>query len=729
MHPKIKQIETPSGIMVSREIVHCPYHGEQTRQHFIDKLDYHRGVLLFSDYEYPDRYKKWDIGFIDPPLQINGWGYRVEIVALNERGKILLKIIEDRMENWDFCENYQIADARIDLKIKQAETFFPEEERSKQNSVFTLIRKIIAMFKMSEHTDSVLGLYGALGYNLTFQFESLKRVQNRDSDRRDLSLYFPDRILLVDHGRRRADWFEYDFSASNHSTEKMPRGSDQEDFIFSKAKMEMICDHKKGDYIDTVVKAKQAFKVGDLFETVPGVAIEQPINVKPSVISHRLSKINPSPFEFFMNLGAQEYLVGASPEMFVRVKGKRIETCPISGTVKRAGDPMGDAKQILHLLKSEKEESELTMCTDVDRNDKARICEAGSVKLIGRRQIEIYSHLIHTVDYVEGTLREEFDALDAFLSHTWAVTVTGAPKKWAMQFIENHEKSPRHWYGGAVGELSFNGNINTGLALRMIQIKDGIANVRAGATLLYDSDPQAEEQEIMLKSAAMLKAISKEVDAEAPATQGKNPQYANKKILLVDHEDSFVHMLADYFRQTGAQIQTVRFGDRAKTLLGGHHYDLVVLSPGPGKPSDFDMNSLIKLATDKQVPIFGICLGLQAIGEYFGAKLAMLDYPIHGKPTHVILQKDKNQQNGKIFAGIEDNFTAARYHSIHIQEQTLPNELEIKALSQDGIIMAIEHQTLPIWAVQFHPESILTLQNNIGLQIIHNIARLAFEKT
>ncbi len=113
------------------------------------------------------------------------------------------------------------------------------------------------------------------------------------------------------------------------------------------------------------------------------------------------------------------------------------------------------------------------MCTDVDRNDKSRICVPGSVRVIGRRQIEMYSRLIHTVDHVEGRLRPGFDALDAFLAHTWAVTVTGAPKAWAMQFIEDHERSPRAWYGGAVGLLGFDGNLNTGLTLRTIRVKDG----------------------------------------------------------------------------------------------------------------------------------------------------------------------------------------------------------------------------------------------------------------
>ena len=185
-----------------------------------------------------------------------------------------------------------------------------------------------------------------------------------------------------------------------------------------------------------------------------------------------------------------EYLIGASPEMFVRVdrtaRGLRVETCPISGTIERGDSPLEDAQQIKKLLLSAKEESELTMCTDVDRNDKSRIYIPGSVRVLGRRQIEMYSRLIHTVDHVEGLLREGYDALDAFLCHTWAVTVTGAPKTWAMRFVEKMERSPRRWYGGAVGVVGFDGSMNTGLTLRTIRVENGVAEVRAGATLLHD---------------------------------------------------------------------------------------------------------------------------------------------------------------------------------------------------------------------------------------------------
>ena len=436
----------------------------------------------------------------------------------------------------------------------------------------------------------------------------------------------------------------------------------------------------------------------------------------PAAIFRHLRAINPSPYGFLMNLGRGEYLVGASPEMFVRVTGRRVETCPISGTIKRGEDAIEDSEQILKLLNSKKDEAELTMCSDVDRNDKSRVCEPGSVRLIGRRQIEMYSRLIHTVDHIEGRLRPEMDSFDAFLTHAWAVTVTGAPKLWAMRFIEAHEKSPRAWYGGAVGMAHFNGDMNTGLTLRTIHIKDGYARVRAGATLLYDSIPEEEEKETELKASALRAAIKRPANSESADMAAEVRKVgAGKRILLVDHEDSFVHTLANYFRQTGAEVVTVRTPlepavyDRVKP-------DLVVLSPGPGSPTDFDCATTIRGARERDLPVFGVCLGLQALAEEAGASLDRLDIPMHGKPSRI-----KVTRAGRVFARLSNELTVGRYHSLHVKPETLPEDFLVTALTDDGIVMAIEHRDLPIAAVQFHPESIMSLGRAAGMKIVENV--------
>jgi anthranilate synthase len=569
--------------------------------------------------------------------------------------------------------------------------------------------------------------------------EPIKEKKFREDSQRDLVLYLPDEILVVDNQRNDAWKLQYDFNVKGKSTKNLSRVSSKSTFNFAAPNIEVQRrDVEKGDYAKSVVSAKEEFRVGNLFEVVLSQAFREKLKVKPSVVFTRLCQRNPAPYGFFMNLGQEEYLVGASPEMFVRVeetsKGMRVETCPISGTIERGDSPLEDALQIKKLLLSGKEESELTMCTDVDRNDKSRICVPGSVKVLGRRQIEMYSRLIHTVDHVEGYLRAGFDALDAFMCHTWAVTVTGAPKTWAIRFLENTESSPRYWYGGAVGIVGFDGTLNTGLTLRTIRVKNGVAEVRAGATLLHDSDPDAEEAETELKASALLDAINRASDSEREVGQAivaEKHIEIKKNVLLVDHEDSFVHTLANYLRQTGAEVKVVRSGNAFLDFVAKEVDtkkfipDLTVLSPGPGSPSDFKLSLTIDEMIKRRIPIFGVCLGLQGLVEHFGGNLDVLSYPMHGKPSQInrvldsIPITEKSSTITDVLNGLPTEFQVARYHSLHARMSTFPKDFAVTAVSKDGIVMAIQHKSMPIAAVQFHPESILTLPRN-GMKILTN---------
>lgn len=707
--PSVDTYRTRGGINIRRIVEGIPVEG--AIEPIIDALDSHHGVLLASSYEYPGRYTRWDMGFVDPPLALVSRGRDFHFSALNRRGRVLLPIIATTVRSLAAVAGAEIQGDEVVGTITPVSGRFPEEQRSKQPSVFSLLRALVDLFYSSE--DQHLGLYGAFGYDLAFQFEPLRLRRERPADQRDLVLYLPDELILIDHRREHAVRHRYDFEVDGRSTHSLPREGATQAYR-SADRVEGTCDHAPGEYAAGVRVAREAFKRGDLFEVVPGQTLFEPCPAPPSELFRRLRERNPAPYGFLINLGQAEYLVGASPEMYVRVDGDRVETCPISGTIARGGDPISDAIQIQRLLNSSKDESELTMCTDVDRNDKSRICKPGSVRVIGRRQIEMYSRLIHTVDHVEGHLREEFDALDAFLAHTWAVTVTGAPKAWAMQFIEDHEKSPRAWYGGAIGLIGFDGNMNTGLTLRTIRVKDGVAQVRVGATLLYDSDPEEEERETHLKAAAFIDAIRRPrgVSSEPSAAAVRPGQ--GKHILLVDHQDSFVHTLANYLRQTGAEVVTLRAGFPPEEL-DALRPDLVVLSPGPGTPSDFDVSGTLAAAIARNLPVFGVCLGLQGMVEHFGGELDVLSYPMHGKASRIRVL------GGRIFAGLPSEFTAARYHSLFAVREKFPAMLKVTAESDDGVIMAIEHASLPLAAVQFHPESILTLGDDLGLRLIRNV--------
>ena len=702
---------TRGGVTVTRRRVDTPYEG--AIESYIDALDERRGALFSSNYEYPGRYTRWDTAIIDPPVAISARGRSMRIEALNGRGRALLPALGAVISPLPEIEDFAAGEAEITLEIAPPGRTFQEEERSRQPSVFTVLRAIVALFGTED--DGNLGLYGAFGYDLAFQFDPVEERLARPDDQRDLVLYLPDEILVVDHHAARAWHDRYDFSGDGFSTEGLARGTPAAPFSRSE-RVPPRGDHAPGEYAKLVETAKERFRRGDLFEVVPGQMFFERCESPPSRIARRLKTINPSPYSFFINLGAGEFLIGASPEMFVRVNGRRVETCPISGTIRRGDDAISDSEQILKLLNSKKDESELTMCSDVDRNDKSRVCEPGSVRVIGRRQIEMYSRLIHTVDHIEGRLRGDMDALDAFLSHAWAVTVTGAPKLWAMRFIENHEKSPRAWYGGAIGMVHFNGDLNTGLTLRTIRIKDGIAEVRAGATLLYDSVPEEEEAETELKASAMLAAIREASSGNAEAVERATARVGEGlKVLLVDHEDSFVHTLANYFRQTGAAVATVR-SPVADEVFERIAPDLVVLSPGPGLPADFDCRATIAAARRRRLPIFGVCLGLQALAEAYGGELRRLHVPMHGKPSRI-----RVHQKGVIFSGLPGEVTVGRYHSVFADPVRLPEEFVVTAETEDGVVMAFEHRSEPVAAVQFHPESIMTLGQNAGMRMIENI--------
>ncbi|CAG7844118.1 Anthranilate synthase component 1 [Pseudoclavibacter triregionum] len=690
-----------------------------------DGLDERCGVILASGVEYPGRYTRWDIGFIDPPLRIEGRGFRMRMEALNVRGEVPLEAFRDAVEALEGVTVTHDGDRLVEFEVaSQRDDELPEEQRTRRRSTFTILRALLAAIPGDVEGGQHLGLYGAFGYDLVRQIEALEQIDR--GEQRDLAVYLPDSILAVDRQRGDARRYDFEFAYGGRTTATMPRNPSPAPFEPAPAGTAPSRDHEPGEYAQLVRDAMPSFRRGDLFEVVPGQAFRTPVAATPATVFEHLTIANPAPYGAFMNLGRNEFLVSASPEMFVRVQGRDIETVPISGTIARGRDALEDADRIRTLLNSDKDRSELTMCTDVDRNDKSRVCEPGSVRIVGRRQIELYSKVIHTVDHVTGVLREEFDGLDAFATHMWAVTVTGAPKLWAMRFIDEHERSPRTWYGGAIGALFADGSVNTGLTIRTAMIRDGVAEVRAGGTLLIDSTPEDEEKETEMKASALLEALqaTPETVAEARAAKLAGPPSAARetgaghRILMLDHEDSFSQMLAGYLRETGAEVRTIRIpkgGASMETVrreLDAFDPTLAVMSPGPGSPSDFRDSELLAELDARGLAIFGVCLGQQAIGEHFGGALGQLGYPLHGKEKEAVLVEPG------FLEGMPERFETGRYHSLYIDPATFPEELVLVASDDDGIPMAIQHRTKPIWAVQFHPESLMTLRDDAGRTII-----------
>lgn len=701
--------QTPHGIHVSRKSSKLPYRRGLGR--FLSELDRSRGIYLSSGYEFPGRYSRWDIVSVRPPLELVGFQRDVTFRPLNERGVAINRMLATVLQDHPHWDDFREQDGTLHGTLKPMPKIFPEEQRSRQPSVFSVLRTLTQEFR-SEHDDK-LAFAGAFGYDLLFQFEPIPLRLARDS-RKDLQLFLCDDIIYMDRKREQIERFSYEFEQNGVSTAALKRSAEPVPKAPKHAPQPITADHTPEEYMANVQTVREGMRRGDYYEVVLAQRFRTTYSGKASELFRRMQQANPSPYEFLIQFGSEQ-LVGASPEMFLRVEGERIETCPIAGTVRRTGDPLEDEKSLRKLIGSTKEESELTMCTDVDRNDKSRVCIPGSVKVIGRRLVEAYAGLFHTVDHVEGFLQEGFDSLDAFLSHMWAVTLIGAPKKAAAIAIEAFEKNARGWYGGAVGMLTLNGDINTGILIRTTYLRDGYATYPAGATLLYDSDPASEEQETRIKATGFFRLLGPK---PAPQVIEEETEPLNMKLLLVDNDDCFIHTLANYARQAGAEVVTYRAGTPFD-VLDAVNPDMILISPGPGRPEDFGVPRLVKHAASRGVPIFGVCLGLQGIVEAFGGELGVLGYPVHGKPSMV------RHRGIGVFEGLPEEFEVGRYHSLYAIPEHMPAALEVTAESDDGIIMGVRHRELPIEAVQFHPESILTAAGDHGLKLMRNALRAA----
>src|ERR1017187_9155586 len=705
--------KTPHGIHVTRSASKTKFRKGFGLHHLLRDLDQHRGIYLSSGYEFPGRYSRWDIVSTCPPLEIVAYDRRVEIRPLNARGVQIARMLHGLLAGHPHWDDFGFEGEILAGRLKPLPALFPEEERSKQPSAFSILRALIGEFRGEK--NSKLKLVGAFGYDLLFQFEPIEKRLPR-AGHKDLHLFLCDDIWYMDRKKEQVKRYQYEFKREGASTHGLARDGEAIAPPTPGESGPIASDHTPEEYMANVETVREGMRRGDYYEVVLRQTFRTPFSGKASELFQRVQKASPSPYEFLLQFG-EEQLVGASPEMFVRVEGSRIDTCPISGTAQRTGDALHDADNIRELLVSHKEESELTMCTDVDRNDKSRIAEPGTVKVIGRRLIESYAGVFHTVDHVEGVLKEGFDSLDAFLSHMWAVTVIGAPKKAASVAVENLEKSARGWYGGAVGGLSLNGDINTGILIRTTYLRDGIAAYPAGATLLYDSDPASEEQETRIKATGFFRLLDPDLQSK-PSAPPLEATASGVKLLLVDNDHCFIHTLSNYARQTGAEVVTYRNGFPLE-LLARIRPDLILVSPGPGRPRDFGVPDLIRHAASVGIPVFGVCLGLQGMVEAFGGELGVLDYPMHGKPSRI------HHHNTGVFEGLPEEFTVGRYHSLYAIPEKLPACFEVTAQTADGVIMGVRHKELPLEAVQFHPESILSARDDLGLKLMRNAMRLA----
>jgi anthranilate synthase component I len=245
---------------------------------------------------------------------------------------------------------------------------------------------------------------------------------------------------------------------------------------------------------------------GDAFQVVPSQRWSAPVPVEAFSIYRGLRAVNPSPYMYFLDFGDFQ-VAGASPEPLLTVAGRHVSTRPIAGTRPRGASPEEDRRIAQELLADEKERAEHIMMVDLGRNDLGRVCEYGSVAVEELMEVETYSHVLHIVSSVSGTLRPGVGAMDALRSVLPAGTLSGAPKVRAMQIIDELEPLKRGGYGGAVGYLSYGGDLDAAIHIRTVVVKDGVAHVQAGGGTVADAKPAYEYAESVAKSTAAMRAV------------------------------------------------------------------------------------------------------------------------------------------------------------------------------------------------------------------------------
>jgi anthranilate synthase component 1 len=273
-----------------------------------------------------------------------------------------------------------------------------------------------------------------------------------------------------------------------------------------------ICSNMaQARFEEMVCEAKEHIAAGDIFQVVLSQRFTRETNVAAFDVYRAVRRLNPSPYMFFFDFGLVDgeplFIVGSSPEMFVRLEGRTASLRPIAGTRPRGSDADTDASLARELLADPKERAEHVMLVDLGRNDLGRVCEYGTVKVSDFFTIERYSHVMHIVSHVEGTLRRGLTAFDLVRAAFPAGTVSGAPKVRAMEIISELEPDPRGAYAGMIGYFGFDGGMDTCLAIRTMVGRGRTVSVQAGAGIVADSDPATEFQETVNKASAMLRAI------------------------------------------------------------------------------------------------------------------------------------------------------------------------------------------------------------------------------
>lgn len=395
---------------------------------------------------------------------------------------------------------------------------------------FTVLRSLLADFKIAPATELPLSAGGAVGYFAYDIVGTFERVRGHviPDDLLLSELLFCRQIVVMDHlthtsrlvvaarpagGSDAGSVYDEAVKLLTAMKEKLRQITTEhaDTNLAGPSAGQVTANMSEHQYTELVEKAKEHIRAGDIFQVVLSQRLTAPLTNHPFTLYRRLRRVNPSPYMFYLNFGSRQ-VIGASPELLVKLSHGHVTTRPIAGTRPRGRDEAEDARLAEELLADTKECAEHTMLVDLGRNDLGRVCVPGTVAVERYMQVEMFSHVMHIVSDVGGTVRSDFGPVDALQACFPAGTLSGAPKVRAMEIIHDLEKTNRGIYGGAIGYIDFKGNMDTCIAIRTMTVADGQVSVQAGAGIVYDSVPEREYAETLHKAGALIKVITGEGD-------------------------------------------------------------------------------------------------------------------------------------------------------------------------------------------------------------------------
>lgn len=414
------------------------------------------------------------------------------------------------------------------------ENYSPEatpDQMSEAPDPYGAVAEYLSRYEVAEVDDLPPfsgGAVGYFGYDLVRTVEPLGDANPDPIGVPDMALMISDVIVAFDHQRHElsilANAFVDEDGGADQAWERAARRIEEVRQLLRapvpeisprerSAAEEFESNLTQEEFESNVERIVEYIKAGDAFQVVPSQRFSAPIEVDAFSVYRGLRTVNPSPYMYFLDFGDFQ-ISGASPEPLVKVTGRRVETRPIAGTYARSGDDEEDRRRAEKLLADPKERAEHVMLVDLGRNDLGRVSEYGTVKVDELMTVETYSHVLHIVSRVSGTLRDGVSAMDVLRATLPAGTLSGAPKVRAMQIIDEVEPHKRGPYGGAVGYLSYTGDLDAAIYIRTVLIKDGMAHIQAGGGTVVDAQPTYEFNESVTKAKAMFRAI--ELASEQP---------------------------------------------------------------------------------------------------------------------------------------------------------------------------------------------------------------------